>query len=125
MDKSLAGVIGAVTALAAAAPLQAANAAPPTMDAAMQASSYADLLNPIPNALALLKASGAAETQGTEGAASESEATVQQVQYHHHHHHHHRYFRRRRYHHHHHHHAYYGNPYYREGFVRGIPPYSA
>ena len=93
MDKTLAGVLGAITVLAAQA--QAAPAAPPTLDAAMQASSYADLLRPIPNAAALLAAEPDAEPA----------ATVQTVQYHHHHHHH-RY--RRRYHHHHHHHRYYG-----------------
>ncbi len=105
MDKSVAGLIGAVTALAAAVPSQAATAVPLPVDAAMQVSSYADLLTPIPNALALLKASATAEAEANlEAPASEGQATVQEVQYHHHHHHHHHY--RRRYHHHHHHHYY-------------------
>jgi hypothetical protein len=89
MDKTVAGVLGAITAVVAQA--HAAPAPSPPLEAAMQASSYADLLRPIPNALALL------------AAAPEPAVTVQPVQYHHHHHHHHR---RRRYHHHHHHHHY-------------------
>ena len=102
MDKTVAGLIGAVTALAAAVPSQAATAVPLNVEAAMQASSYADLLRPIPNALALLKASATVEANAALGApASEGQPTVQEVQYHHHHHHH---YRRR---HHHHHHHYY------------------
>lgn len=105
MDKSVAGLIGAVTALTAAAPSHAATMAPLATDAVMQVSSYADLLKPIPNALALLKSSESAEATASLVAPDvENEATVQEVQYHHHHHH--RYFRRRfhRHHHHHHHH---------------------
>jgi hypothetical protein len=89
MAKMLAGLVGAVTVAAVGAPGHA--------DAAMQASSYADLLKPIPNAVEVLKALDA---------EAQPEAMVQEVQYyhHHHHHHHHRYYRRRYYHHHHHHH---------------------
>lgn len=103
MDKHLAGMIGAVSALVATAPAQAATARPLTVDASMQASSYADLLRPIPNALAVLKAMAAAQGATTsEAPISEGQATVQKVQFHHHHHHHH--YRRRHHHHHHHHH---------------------
>jgi hypothetical protein len=94
MDKTVAGVLGALTVLATQA--HAAPAQPPSFDAAMQVESYADLLRPIPNAVALL------------AVVPEPSPTVQTVQYydHHHHHHHHRYYRRRRYHHHHHHDSY-------------------
>jgi hypothetical protein len=110
MDKKVAGLIGAVTSVVAAAPAQAAVAAPPMVDAAMQAHSYADLLTPIPNALALLKASSASATKAELVApASENEASVQEVQYHHHHHHHH--YRRPHHHHHHHHHHHGGYGY--------------
>ncbi|MBP32599.1 MULTISPECIES: hypothetical protein [Methylobacterium] len=127
MDKTVAGLIGAITLLGAADPAQAAMPAPTGLEAAMQAGSYADLLKPIPDAVALLKESdeAAAKVQLLQ-AASEGEATVQEAQYyyhhhhhhhrffrpfyhHHHHHHHHRYFRR--YHHHHHHHHGYYVPY--------------
>ena len=111
MDKTIAGLLGAMGALAAAVPANAGVAAPVKTTAAMRASSYADLLTPIPNALALLKASEAADTQAELlPPALEGEAPVQQAQIvlnlghrHHHHHHHHRYYRRHHHHHHHHH----------------------
>ncbi len=105
MDKTLAGLIGAIGALAASAPAHAATGAPMDAAAALHANSYADLLKPIPNALALMKSGVTLLPPATEG-----EAAVQDVQltivlpHRHHHHHHHRYWRRRRYHHHHHHH---------------------
>ncbi len=104
MDKTLAGLIGAVGTLAAMTPSHAAPV-PSTIDEAMHAGSYADLLKPIPNATALLAQSNAR--------AAEAEPQVLEVQYYrHHHHHHHDYYRRPYYHHHHHHHAYYRRPYY-------------
>lgn len=103
MDKSLAGLIGALAGLTAVAPAQAATAIPHSIAQALQAASYADLLAPIPNAAELLRAVQAQAENGP--ALAEGEAVVQDVQYHHHHHH--RYYRRRRivrHHHHHHHH---------------------
>ena len=64
MDKTLAGLIGAAGLLATSA--QAATAPPLTIGDAMQAQSYADLLKPIPNASALLKASDAAPARTAE-----------------------------------------------------------
>ena len=90
MDKKLAGLVGALGALAVAAPACAATR--PAGNDALQASSYADLLRPIPNAAEVLR---------TLPAEPPVDARVTLVQYyqnrHHHHHHHHR-------HHHHHHH---------------------
>ena len=105
MDKSLAGLIGAVGTLAAVAPAHALPAQQMPAQDAMQVRSYSDLLKPIPNALELLKAQ---EAQG-------GEATLQPVQlviapprqYHHHHHH---AYRRPVYHHHHHHHHHHQRP---------------
>jgi len=79
MDKKLAGLLGAAAALSAVTTAQAAPASGPELP---QASSYRDLLDPIPNALPLLKAEDArlAET----GAVK----TAQVVIGHHHHHHH-------------------------------------
>ena len=107
MDKTVAGLIGAVAALATATPQPASAAA--VFETAMQASSYADLLKPIPNALDLMRASAeASEAGGAVRSTAEGGATVQPVQYyHHHHHHHHHRYRRRYYRHHHHHHDYY------------------
>lgn len=112
MDKKTAGLLGAVAGLATMGSAHAA--APPAVNVteAMQAASYADLLAPIENAVALVQADDATRAQG-----------LQTVQYygggydhhHHHHHHHHanypgegygppRYPPPARYAHHHHHH---------------------
>jgi len=99
MSKMLAGLVGAVTAAAAAGPAHAAGPA-------MQAKSYADLLKPVPNAVEVLRALDA---------QAAPEATVQEVQYYHHHHHHHYH---RRYYHHHHHHHHYGRYGYGYGYRR-------
>ena len=112
MDKTIAGLLGVMGALAAAAPAAAGVAPPANTLAATRVTAYAELLKPIPNALALLKASAAADVQAELlPPAIEGDAPVQEAQLvlnlghrHHHHHHHHRYYRRRHYHHHHHHH---------------------
>jgi len=101
MDKKIAGLLGAVGALAS---LDAAQATIATDSTTMlKVQSYADLLNPIPNAAVTLKAvDEAGDTSG-----------VQVAENAHHHHHHHSYRRerkiiiapRRHHHHHHHHHS--------------------
>ena len=101
MHKTITGLLGAVAAIGAVGAAQAA----PTPDPyeALKANSFAELLEPIPDATALLKAMDEAPKPAAEN-------NVQLAQYYHHHHH--RYWRRRWYHHHHHHHhGYYG--YYR------------
>ncbi len=102
MDKTTAGLIGALCALAAA-PSHAATSAPVTLHEAMEVSSYTDLLRPIPNAAALLREASAQDEAMTPDGQGAVE-TVQYYYHHHHHHHHHRYYRRRYHHHHHHHH---------------------
>ena len=119
MDKKIVGLLGAVAALGGLNAAQAAPAQGPTE--ILQANSYAELLEPIPNAAATLRAVDEAQLP---------EATVQEAQFfrhhhHHHHHHHHafypryyepyggpvvvvpRYRRYRHHHHHHHHHGFY------------------
>lgn len=96
MDKKIAGLIGAVSALVA---LDAAQAATPAMQPLPQPTSYADLLQPIPNASAVLAKMD--ETSSSEPVGGQ---TIE-VAYHHHHHH--RHFRRHYHHHHHHHHHHY------------------
>src|SRR5215471_16546129 len=56
MDKKIAGLLGAVAALTSVPAAQAAAPTPPNPTEAMRAASYADLLTPIPNAVALLDA---------------------------------------------------------------------
>ncbi|MGH6672627.1 MAG: hypothetical protein ACRECV_11745 [Xanthobacteraceae bacterium] len=80
MDKRIAGLLGAAAALTTVTTTQAAPAQPA---AAAPTVSYADLLQPIPNAVATLKADDAERLQ------SGPIAKLERVQYHHHHHHHH------------------------------------
>ena len=102
MEKRIAGLLGAVATLGA---MNAAQAAPtpqvPTET--LRANSFAELLEPIPNAASVLK------TVDESQPAPSTEGNVQLAQYYYHHHHHHHHFwrRYRRYHHHHHHHHYY------------------
>jgi hypothetical protein len=101
MDKKIAGLLGAAAALATMNGAQAAPTQPPQPTAA---GSYRDLLEPVPNAVELLKADDAALAErSTQGDVK--------LAYDHHHHHHHGYrrppprvFVRHRHHHHHHHH---------------------
>jgi len=119
MDKKIVGVIGAVAGLAALdSAAQATPVAQPAPD--LNARSFADLLDPIPNAVAALRASDAAASrEAQEHTANGPNGDVQVAGWHHHHrrwhhhhhHHHHRVIRRiirhiehRNHHHHHHHH---------------------
>jgi hypothetical protein len=98
MGKKIAGFLGAMVTLGA---LNAAEAAPipnPAPADVLKANSFADLLDPIPNAAALLR------VVDESAPASTADENIQLAQYHHHHHHHHHH--RRRHHHHHHHHHY-------------------
>ena len=102
-------VIGLVAALGAAAPLAAAQAAvvtPEDATSALRVSSVAELLDPAPNAVAVL---AALDESGNSPATGETKG-VQVAQYHHHHHHHHHHHWRWHHHHHHywrHHHHWY------------------
>jgi hypothetical protein len=110
MEKKIAGLLGAVAALGTLAGAQAT----PTPSDVLKANSYADLLQPIPNASRTLQA---LEEQAAAEPAGANVQLAQFVYHHHHHHHHHGYYRdrdyyrggvvvvpRRRYYHHHHHH---------------------
>jgi hypothetical protein len=125
MDKKIAGLLGAVAALGS---MNAAQAAPsPDPTEVLRANSYAELLEPIPNAKALLRAVDEARPEPSAGA----NVQVAQYYYHHHHHHHHhafypRYYdpygpvvvvpRYRRYYHHHHHHHHHHHSFYRRDY---------
>jgi hypothetical protein len=82
-------------------------ATPPSAPSAVP-QSYADLLEPIPNALAALIADELAR-------ARQPKPLVQTAQFYHHHHHHHSFYHH--HHHHHHHNGYYGGGYYGGGVV--------
>jgi hypothetical protein len=122
MDKKVAGLVGAVSAVALLDTAHAATISRVTE--VMRPGSFEDLLEPIPNALALLRAVDAAEANVARTYREpQRDPNVKLAQYdgyggyyhHHHHHHHHRwhpylpyypYYHR---HHHHHHHHHYHN----------------
>ena len=100
MDKKIAALLGAAAAVATVGGAQAATQPNSNSSEALHASSYAELLTPIPNAAETLQAVDNARAQTpAEG--------VKLAQYHHHHHHHHKkviIIKRRHHHHYHHHH---------------------
>ena len=102
MDKRIAGLLGGVAALTAMGTAQAAAPQSAAPGDGLRASSYADLLAPIPDAVAALQKDDAARDANASGLVRVAED--------HHHHHHHRYhkrviiIKRHRHHHHHHHH---------------------
>jgi hypothetical protein len=106
MDNKIIGLLGVMSLVGTMDAALAATPADSSQGALPKAASYSELLDPIPNAVALLAAADAAQApQAGDKAPQEG---VQVAQYHHHHHHHHhRYQRRHHHHHHHHHHGYY------------------
>jgi hypothetical protein len=99
MEKKIAGLLGAMATLGAFNAAEAAPTPAPAPTDVLRANSFADLLEPIPNAVATLRAvDESAPAQSTDG-------NVQLAQFYHHHHHHH-----------HHHHAGYGR-YYGGGYA--------
>ena len=88
MDKKIAGLLGAVAAVSTMGGAQAASVDPAQ---ALRAASYADLLNPVPNAVALQIADDNARL--AKSAGDEVQLAQIQVQLGHHHHHH-RYHRK-------------------------------
>ena len=117
MDRKTAGLLGAVVGLATMGSAQAANVPATNTAEALQASSYADLLSPVQDAVTLMKADDAlrarepAPVTGDVQDANYYYAPGYVPAYHHHHHHHHHHHQAYRHHHHHHHHsAYVGIP---------------
>lgn len=122
MDKKIAGLIGAVATLGVCNVADAATVVDPAPPDALHANSYADLLAPIPNALATLRTMDAASPPPVEG-----QVELAQFYYHHHHHHHHHHRWHRgprifvvppRWHHHHHHHHFYHHHHHHHHFYR-------
>lgn len=120
MDQKIVGAIGAIAGLAALDSAAQATPAVTPNPGNLNARSFAELLDPIPNAVAALRAADAAaarETQAVSGQAGEMQVAGMhhhhhRYRHHHHHHHHHRVLRgiirhlvpHRHHHHHHHHH---------------------
>ncbi|HLH89342.1 MAG TPA: hypothetical protein VKX28_12890 [Xanthobacteraceae bacterium] len=114
MEKVIIGVIGAVSGLATlevGAQATPAAPAPQPKTAQSGAQSYADLLDPIPNALAALRAADAGRVSQPDNVELAGYYHHRFYHHHHHHHHHHRFLRVvppfwYRHHHHHHHNWY-------------------
>lgn len=86
MDRKTATIVGAAAALVASPALAGSSAA--EAPSTLVAASYAELLEPIPNAIERLRASDA------EAAARPAQLIPAQYDRHHHHHHHHHHSRR-------------------------------
>jgi hypothetical protein len=113
MDKKIAGLLGAVAAVTTVTGAHAAAQSPTNAAPALRASSYADLLTPVPNATEALIADNESLARVP---AVKAPAGAQVAYYHHHHHHHHRVViikrhRRHHYYHHHHHHHHHSGAY--------------
>jgi hypothetical protein len=97
MDKKIVGLVGAISGLMSLSTAQA-TAVPPAETALPSAQSFGELLDPIPNAAALLRIADAA------GRHNPNVKLVGDNHHHHHqHHHHHHHHHHHNYHHHHHH----------------------
>jgi hypothetical protein len=113
MDKTTAGLLGAVAGLATMGVAQAATPPMAAPSEALQAASYADLLAPVQNAVAVLRADDAARANDAvpEGGIQPAQYYSYGPAYHHHHHHHHHHHQAyNRHHHHHHQSSYVGIP---------------
>jgi hypothetical protein len=117
MDKTTAGLLGAVATLATMGVAQAATEPAPNPSEFMQVASYRDLLAPVENAKALMQADDAmrAERGVQQDDVDHTPENVKLADWsdrryysEHHHHHHHAYYHH--HHHHHHHHAVIGIP---------------
>jgi hypothetical protein len=103
LDKTIMGLLGGASALALLGGSQPAAASPLDEVSLLQpARSFAELLDPIPNAQSVLRAE-------IERSGDAEEKPIVMAQYHHHHHHHHYHHHHHHYYHHHyhHHHHYY------------------
>ena len=105
MSSKTVGVMGVITAMAAAS-AGGGQAAPTNEPAVPVAASYAELLTPIPNAVERLRLSDA-EAASRPGRLIEAQYAPYPVPADHHHHHNWRRHRRHHHHHHHHHHSNY------------------
>ncbi len=103
LDKTLIGLIGGASALALLGGAQASAA--PTADEVMlqPARSFAELLDPIPNAEKVLRA----DNERVSDASVIEDQPMVVAEYYHHHHHHHYHHHYHHHHHHHYHHHYY------------------
>jgi hypothetical protein len=105
LDKTLISLLGGASALALVGGSAAAAAPPVDQVSLLQpAGSFAELLDPIPNAENVLRAENERIPDPT--VAEERPMVVAEYYHHHHHHHYHHHYYHHHHHHHHHHHYY-------------------
>jgi hypothetical protein len=105
VDKTIMGLLGGVSALALLGGGQASAAPSGEANGLAPARSFAELLDPIPDAANVLRA----EDERAAADALVNERPIVVAQYHHHHHHHYYHHHHHYHHHYHHHHHYYHN----------------
>jgi hypothetical protein len=108
LDKTIISLLSGASALALLGGYQASAASAPDQASLLQpAHSFAELLDPIPNAENVLRAE--IDRTGDDNSGQEKPMVVAQYHHHHHHHYHHHHYHHHHYHHHHHHyhHHYY------------------
>src|SRR6202171_4627078 len=93
MEKKIAGLLGAMATLGAFNAAEAAPIPAPAPTDILRANSFADLLEPIPNAPALLRA----VDESAPVPSADDNVQLAQFYHHHHHHHHHHHSQYRRY----------------------------
>jgi G3E family GTPase len=111
LDKTIIGLLGGASALAllGGAPASAASS-PDEANVLRPARSFAELLDPIPNAASVLRIED--ERTAADAPADEKPLVVAQYHHHHHHHPHHHYHHHHHHHHHHYHHHYWWHGHY-------------
>jgi hypothetical protein len=111
LDKTIMGLLGGASAFALLSGSQA-SAAPSVdeVDVLQPARSFAELLDPIPNAEKVLRAEN--ERSADEASANEKPVVMAQYYHHHHHHHYHHHYYHHHHHHYYHHHYHHHHDYY-------------
>jgi len=105
LDKTIMGLLGGASALALLSGSQVSAAPSVNESNALQpARSFAELLDPIPNAENVLRVEN--ERAVDAAVAEEKPMMIAEYYHHHHHHHYHHHYYHHHYHHHHHHHYY-------------------
>jgi hypothetical protein len=115
MDKKIVGLVGAISGLMSLSTAQATTV-PLTETALSSAQSFGELLDPIPNAAALLRVADEAAAAAGRHNQTGTNPNVKLAYDHHHHHHYHHHHHHHHYHHHHHHHNYHHHHHHHEGY---------
>ena len=113
MNKKAMGLLGTVSAVAMLGGVETASAGPASSGRALQpAQSYSELLDPIPNAVEILRADDQEAPPHSQADDLREMAQYEYPYHRHHYHHHHHYYHHHHHHHHYHHHHHHRHYYY-------------